>query len=213
MLGFLIPDRFKIKRIKVSPSHPKLEQIADLKNQNLLFLNKEQAAANLSKANPEIEKLQLTKHYPDCLCITFVKSKPVAQIKTDGDYLLLNSKAKIIRKQNEMEANLLLINYYQIIREFESRPGQTIINQDLLSAVKIIAEAKKRNLVLETIIIDKPGQIRAQLKNKETTIIFSSKKNIAKSLEIVHNILRLLKAKGESPKEINLLFEKPIYTL
>ena len=212
-LGLILPNQFKIKQIKYQPQNNVLNGVEELKGQNLLFLETSTTIKTLRANNPEIEQLNLTKIYPNSLKISFVKSKPIAQIKTNNHYILLNSKGRIIRQQKEPEPKLLTINYYQSIRAFEAKEGQTIINQDLLYTVQLITEAIKQGFNLETITVTKPGQIVARLKAKKTVVTFSSKKNIAKNWRIVHNILGSLKMKGQSPKEINLLFDKPYFIL
>lgn len=200
VLGLFIPSYFEIKE-------------GELKGQNLLFLSTKETIKTLMANNPEIEKINIEKVYPNSVKITYFKSKPVAQIKTNSHYLLLNSKGKILQQLEKPRTDLLTIDYYQSIRAYEAKPGQTIINHDLLYSVKILSEAKKQGFNIENVIVTKPGQIQVRLKTKKTLITFSSKKNIAKNWRIVHNILRSLKVKGQSPKEINLLFDKPFFVL
>lgn len=200
ILGLFIPNYFVIKE-------------GELKGQNLLFLSTKKTIETLMANNPEIEKINLEKIYPNTLKITYIKSKPVAQIKTNSHYLLVSSKGKILQQLKQPRTDLLTIDYYQSIRAYEAKPGQTIINHDLLYSVKLVSEAKKQGFKLETAMVTKPGQIQMKLKTQKTLITFSSKKNIAKNWGIVHNILRSLKVKGQSPKEINLLFDKPFFVL
>lgn len=213
VIGFILPNQFIINSIKILPKHTKIVGSDQLKNQNLLFLDIQKVKQQLFQDNPYLEKVTINKLYPQQLEIKVKLSRPVAQIKTNSHYLLINQRAKILAKLINPDPKLINISYYQKIRSFESRPGQTLINQDLVAAILVVAKGQEQNFNLERVNIPIPGQIQAKLTNRQTLITFSSKKNIAKSWTIVHNILRSLKIKGQSPKEINLLFEKPYYIL
>jgi len=211
--GLFLPNYLLIKKISIFPTQSKIIGIEELKGKNLFFLDLEQTTQELLNNNPKLETINLFKKYPNQLEIQIIKSKSVAQIKTDGHYLIISNKAKIVEKIREANPKLLIVQYYQKIRDFEAKIGQTLINQDLRASIALIQEGQKQNFRLKTVKIPKPGQIQVQLSNPETIIAFSSKKNIAKNWRIVHNIIRSLKIKGQSPKEINLLFEKPFFVL
>lgn len=211
--GYYFSLNFNLKKVIVKPSKPAIKLPNQLTNQNLLFLNINQIKKEVLALNPNIQTVNLTKQYPDQLLITYRISLPIIQIKTNGQYLLISKEGKIISKQENKERNLLMVNYYQRLRSFESRLGEIIINQDILSAVAVASEAARFNLSINNLTIKKPGQIEAKLVNEGPLIIFSTKKSIAKNWRIVHNILKSLKVKGEQPKEINLLFDKPFFIL
>ena len=211
--GYYLNNYIKIDKIDIKPSRLDFVSTNWLLNQNLLILDTDKTIAKILADNPKIETVRLIKQYPNHLLIRLTKSLPILQIKTNGNYLIISARGKIISQQTQPQGRLLQVNYYQKIRNFESQPGTTLINQDLLTAARIVSRASDYNQRIGQLTINKPGQIRVQLDNNGPLIIFSSKKNIAKSWGIVHNIIKSLKIKGESPKEINLLFEKPFFVL
>lgn len=211
--GLLLPNYLLINQVKIVPPETEIVGIEQLKGQNLFFLDLSQTTQKLLNNNPKLETVNISKKYPNELEIRVTKSQIVAQIKTDGHYLIISNNAKILERVKQANPKLLTVQYYQKIRSFEAKPGQTLINQDLRASIALIQEGQKQNFRFETVNILKPGQIQIQLSNTKTIISFSSKKNIAKSWRIVHNIIKSLKIKGQRPKEINLLFEKPFFVL
>ena len=213
LAGFFVNNRFRIKEVEIKPSKLNFVPLGWLLNQNLLALNTTKAGAKILADNPIIETVELTKVYPEKLKVMLTLSQPILQIKTNGYYLLISAGGKIISRRHQPQPNLLSVDYYQKIRSYESRPGARIINQDLLTAVNIVNQIPPLDQRISQISIDKPEQIKIQLDHQGPLITFNSKKNIAKSWRIVHNILKSLKIKGQKPIEINLLFDKPYFIL
>jgi hypothetical protein len=213
MLGYWLSSWLCIKNVILVPSNQVRLNTKNLIGQNLWFLNSDKTVAAIQKNHPEIEEITLKKIYPNTIKISYQRARKAAQIKTNAHFLIISSKGIVMRKNSQKEEGLLTIDYYQKIRHFESKPGTSITNQDIIRAIKIVEGGKKLNYSIETATIRKPGRIEVKIKGQPTTILFDRKKNIAKNWIIVHNIIRTLNSKDEEPKEINLLFDKPIYSL
>lgn len=213
ILGWLLPNWLLITKVTITPTGSKLVGIHQIKGKSLVFLNQNLTAQTLLKKNPTSEIITVTKQYPNELKIQVTIAQAVAQIKTDGYFLIISSRGKILQKTVQKKPELITIRYYQKIRDFEAKPGQILINEDLLTAIKLIREGQKQQFDFKTVTITKPGQSQIELITQKTIITFNNKKNIAKSWKIVHNIISSLKIKEQSPKEINLVFEKPFFIL
>ena len=89
----------KIKSINVDGFENKenriiTEKIADLKLDNIFFLDSEKIKKIL-ETNPLIEKYNVFKNYPSSLKIYIVKTKFLAKINIDGNTLIIGSNGKL----------------------------------------------------------------------------------------------------------------------
>lgn len=210
--GMFVSDYFRVRRVIVTSEPANLLQTDWLKQQNLLLLSQRRAESIILAQVPRIARVNLTKKYPQTLVINFTLRRPLAQIKNDGFYLLIDSTGHITNKVWQKKRQLLTINYYQKIRSFESVPGSLLLDKDILYAIGIIQQQEQFDLLIKTIEIKKPGEV-VFTDQYNTKILVAPEKAIAKTLRIVHNISKTLRRKGEQPREINLLFEKPVVTL
>jgi len=212
-LGFFFSELLAIKNVVVKTDSEDKIKTQYLDQKNLLTLDLEKEKAKIKEEHPLLEHLELRKVYPNTLFVSYTQIIPAAQIKNNGEYLLISASGKIAGKKLKKSANLLNLTYYQKIRYFQSQLGQEIGNQDILYGIKAGNRAKEFDYQIEEIMIKKPGVITIKLTPPLPLIIFSQKKSVAKSWAIVHNIIRSCEEREQKPKVINLLFDKPIYNL
>lgn len=210
--GYFFANLVRIKKIILKPNSYQGLSFESLKGQSLLLFDTRSLEKTLKKNYPEIENLEITKKYPQTLIIRFEKAKYTMQIRNNNEYLLISRKNKIIKKIPSPLSNLIIVDYYQKLRNFETKKGFVLTNFDLQYVNRLIQAAGNYPTKIKSIEIVKPNQITVQLSD-QTEILLNTKKRIAKNWRIVHNIIKSLKIRGEKPKTINLLFDKPFITL
>jgi hypothetical protein len=208
--GLLLPNLLTITKVIIKPNAHSLV-IGQLKGESLLLINQQALKQEIWLNNPVLEKVNLKKSYPHTLLINFQLSKPVAQLESFNKFYLLTKTGKITSITNSSPKKLPIIKSFQRLRYYEGKQGQSISNPDILYALEAAKLIPQYGIDFEYLEISKPFQLK--IVGKETVSYLNTKKQIAKNLEIVQNIIVTLKKKGQVPKVVNLFFEKAAYTL
>jgi len=208
--GLLLPNLFIITKVILKPNTHSFV-ISPLKGKSLLLTNLHALKQEILLNNPVLEEVNLEKSYPHTLIINFQLSKPIAQLEDFKKFYLLSNTGKIILITNSVQKKLPIIKSFQRLRYYEGKQGQSISNPDILYALKAARLLPQYEIDFEYLEINKPSHLK--IVGKETVSYLNTKKQIAKNLKIVQNIIVTLKNKGQVPKEVNLFFEKAAYTL
>ena len=211
-IGYFFADYYKVRKI-ILPSQNNVKVQTDwLLNQNLLLINNSSVKNRLEQRQPLLENIQITKQYPQTLVVNFEQAVPIMQINNNGLFLLISRNGRVIKQLTDPLPELITVIFYQKIRSFESSPGTELTNSDLVYISKLIKISKNYPIEILDIEVKRPQEITVTTKDG-IQILLNSKKKIAKNWRIVHNIRKSLKIKGQQPKTINLLFDKPFITL
>jgi|GEM_PF-1502872 len=210
LTGFLIPKYLQISNLVLKPKNLPVF-IRDLTGSSLLFIDVKALEEEILANNPTLERVTVTKEYPDTLRITLRLGMPIAQIESLSKYYLVNKKGKILKIKRTADLSLPILKSYQKLRHSQSQPGQLLTNPDLLYALLVVKLAPQYEIDFKYLEISKPTELK--IVGGKTITYLNTKKQIAKNLEIMQNIIVALNRKGQIPKEINLFFEKAAYTL
>jgi len=211
-LGFWLVNYLQIKKI-VNPNQVPISLIKPIYGQNIVLFNITDFQNQIKANNPLVREVLVNKTYPQTLIVKTRPEKGVAQLENKDQILLLNDQGKILSLHQKLKAKLPLISYYQTLRTHETKPNALLKNQDLQYALKLINKKDDLPFELKQITIKKPGQILIIPVEDSPLIIINHKKNIAKNLYILQNIIKSLTKQGTKPKKIDLQFDKPIVTL
>ena len=180
---------------------------------NLVLLNTSEEQRRILKSAPELQTVTVKKIFPHTLLVTATKSIPIAQLVNQPNFLLLSSNGKIIKSTNSSTEGLIPIVYFQHLRAFESKPGTVITHIEIQKALEVMHNRSALPFPLKKITINQPGKIVLIFSDTPLTVTFGTKKDIAKILFILHNIITGLERKGVRPSSVNLEFDKPIITV
>lgn len=211
-LGYWLIDYFSIQKVQ-HPSSVSLSLIKPLYGQNIMVFDISELQNRIKAQNPLIREVSVTKLYPQTLVISTQPEKAIAQIPNQDLFLLVNERGKVIKTQPKAKQTLPLISFYQTLRTHETRPNYVLKSQDLQYALKLVSKKQQMPFELKQITIAKPGQIQIIPEADLPVVVITQKKNIAKNLYILQNIIKSLSKQGSRPKKIDLQFEKPVVTL
>ena len=105
---------FKVTEIEVSGasvySSQEIIDISGIEYGDSLFLIREsKAAMNICDEMPLIKSVKIVRGVPNKITITVTENKPVAYIKLDQNYWVIDSSCKILRKDSLVPANLITV--------------------------------------------------------------------------------------------------------
>lgn len=107
---FFISNLLRVKEIKIKGTErmPKdsIEKILlPIKGENYLFMKKKELKDNIEKI-PYVKKVELSYQFPNGLLVEINEEKPVAQIFSKRDYVLLNRDLKVLEKTRTFDTSL-----------------------------------------------------------------------------------------------------------
>lgn len=108
-----------------------VEVSALVTGENLLLTDTDTAAARILKQLPYIGEAEISRRLPGTLVVRVAEADPVCALETDGQYLLLNEKNKVVDTSVQKQPGLLLIRGMGI-GEWET--GTDIAFQDAAQA-------------------------------------------------------------------------------
>jgi hypothetical protein len=202
----------RIQTIIASPLVPK-SSYAYVAGRSLIFLNTAYEQHVMLEHSPATQTISLKKIFPQTLVITATRAIPIAQLVNKPGYLNLSLGGKIIENTPKINENLIPISYFQHLRSFEIKPGTTITVLEIQKALEVVTNTPRLPLSLQKIMITQPGELVLSFDNSKLTVTLGTKKDIAKILFILHNIVKGLERKGIVPSSINLKFDKPLITI
>lgn len=222
---FYLSDFFSIKSIEVVSELPadKIIGINTLKNKNIFFLSVKESEEALLSQNPGVAHISIQKHYPNSLIILIRPTAPLAYLRLNGGYALLDDNSKIVAKTKTPEKPLPLINFYQLFDFAQMRIGETLIYKEMVAAIYLLKSAQDLNLRVESIDINGLSMIVFNVKNPArggeshptdmpVTILFSGEKNKDKQAFELETIIKRFKIEAKEFKTLDFRFDKPVVT-
>jgi cell division septal protein FtsQ len=209
-IGFSVVFRVK----KIESNLPLKNSIQEkLLFNNILLLNLNEVQQTILANYPHYRSIKIKKVFPDRLHISIEVEKVVAQLLNNGNYIMLSKDGKIIKQRQKETPFIPTIKYFQVLREYETKPGVYLKQQEINYALKLISKKKQFPIKFSTININKNNQLQIVENEDLPRITLSTRKQIDKNAIILHNILKSFDIKGIKPNEINLLFDIPSFTL
>lgn len=198
----------------IQTSRPvKKNVIARLIGKSMFNINEQAVSQYLSQQDPTIQSVAVVRKFPQTLILKIVEDIPIAQINNNSNFVQIDFTGKIIRVVKDNNSELASITYFQNLRNFEAKPGTRLTQIEIVKALEIAYYRKQLLLPLQRISIPEPQRIILTFIDSPLTVLLTTKKDIAKNIFILHNIMKGLDKKGIRPSVINLEFDKPVVTL
>lgn len=207
---------FQVKTILLiqDRSNKTLRGLEGIKGTNILFINLKSVEKTLTLNNPEIQIEKIEKIFPDKLIIRLIELEPVASLKLNQGYAILDSGARVLKKSKN-PTNLPSINFYQKFDYLQVTPGVTLDYKELLTALSLLKICQELNLTVDSIDISGLSMIVFNLQDRRTQaqtkkILFTSEKDIQKQSFELETIIRQFKVEAKEFKQLDLRFDKPV---
>lgn len=71
---------------------------------NLVFIDKDAVARNINQNLPYLNDVIIEKVIPDKIIITVTESQPIAVVRVNGEWWVIDQKAKVLEKTDDSEA-------------------------------------------------------------------------------------------------------------
>lgn len=208
---------FRVKSIKISSSSSKLinniKGLHLVEGSNLLLLNTTKFINYLQELNPQLMDVNIQKHYPNTLKISYKLKEPIAYIKTNNGYFYLSDNAKILTKVKSFDSKKKLTEllYYQVFDYSTTSIGDKLDFIDIKYSLEFLKKIKGFELEVKSIDINSPSMIRLNL--NKSVVIFTTEKDIDGQINSLDKIIRQFKIEGKSFSLLDLRFDKPIIKL
>ena len=206
---YWLNDFFTIKKIEViAQTKLVVNGLENFNHKNFLLVKNEDIVNKIIESNPQLEKVEVEKKFPNILIIRVELSKALTVIKVNNGFFLLSESGKIIKKTKSNTSDLPLINYYQKLDYFSFNTGNTLTYKDI--TISLIYLKKALSLGLMVITLDINGDHMVALKLKDKEVFFSLEKDQETQIYQFETIIKDLRIQGKSFKKLDLRFEKPI---
>lgn len=179
----------------------------------MFTIDEQKLSHELSRQDATIQRVVIGRKFPQTLVLNIIEDIPVAQINNGNNYIQIDTAGKIIRVVPNSNRNYVTMVYYQHLRSFETKPGTTLTQIEIIKALEILRYRDQLPAQLLRISIPQPQHIVLTFIDIPLTVLFTTKKDIAKNIFILHNIIRGLDRRGIRPSVINLEFDKPVITV
>ena len=210
-------DFFKIKRVvcfeeEFPCQSERLSIFEQVYNENIFLFGSLELSKKTKEANPEIEKLEITKLLPGTLRIKIIKRRPAVYLTSNKkEYFLSDANGVIFQgplTENDFFKNLPLIIFAPESLKLEL--GLDLKNYESFKKALHLQETLKGFFInfLE-IKIENEGDLTLSL-NNGITATFSAKKNLKRQVASLQLILKQSKIEEKFIYEIDLRFEKPV---
>ncbi len=211
---FFIDQRYRVKNIKLLKSGKELYPVNGLNEfdeANLILLSESDAQSQILKLNPFLEKVSVSKIYPDTLEVSVVYQTPAAYLKVNGGYVLLSATATVLAKSRDKPAtDLPEINYYQALPFQNYQSGQKVLFRDIVDSLYFLQ--KLQNLRFKINSIDIAGFYMLGLYTNEKKFYFSSEKDRSEQVYLLESSVRELKMKGQEFATLDVRYDNPVVT-
>ncbi len=224
VIGLLLFTQFfSVHRIEIHGDTNENNPIGldTLKNKNIIFLSTKEFEKIILDQNPTIATISITKKYPDALIIIIRSSSPLAYLKLNGGFALLDEKAKVLAKVKSTSLKLALINFYQLFDFQQMSIGDTLNYREITTTNYLLKKSQDLNLVVESIDINGLSMIVFNVKypstkeegqpaSRQVTILFNGEKDKEKQGFELETIIKRFKIEAKEFKALDFRFDKPV---
>jgi len=161
---------------------------------------------------PKINKVDFDRDFPDTLVVSIKEREPVAILRIEENYYLIDNLGKKKKKISESENEQLLI-IKTIELKSEVNFGEILINvEDLSKILKIQSELKDLDLEINFIEIAKDERINVELL-EGWKIYFNSENDVSRQVLNLSLVLneKILPEERENLEYVDLRFGNQIY--
>lgn len=202
---------FSITYIQVdSSAKHTLNQISELKNQNLFLLSDSKTKETLLNSNPLLKTVEIEKKYPNTVILHVDFYQPQAVLEVNEGYYFLSADGKVLYKGKQIANGLPVVHYYQKLNYVAFATGERIPYKDLNTALFFLLKMRDLGLSVNTIDISSVDMIACNLDKR--TIIFGVEKDKNMQEYELGVLIKQLKIQGKEFKILDLRFDKPIIT-
>lgn len=206
-LAFFLYREFQLKTLIIITNRPKLNSLAILNRNNLLFINEKDVSDYLQKQNPEIKSIKFIKKFPQTIILQLEDRIPIAQIVNTAGNIYIDAEGIILTSENK----------------YLSLPKIHIPNISILSDQKADWRAVKASLFIQE--VTKQGIIIEQISADETSSVFNAVMSTGTQVLIPYDADMLMKASslqvivqrfkivGKNITKVDFRFDKPLVTL
>lgn len=197
---------FRLKKLIIVSERQDLKSLSLLNNKNLLFLDLNSLKQQVIVKNKSVKDLILQKKHPDTLLMMVNLKEPVAYIKKNSKYLLIEKEGYIISTENQVSR--------QNLAEIEL-VGQNLTEGDwkVVRALQYIELFNKSLINVQKITIDMENFIYKMYSNEGLELFVKLSDNpelISASLQTISSRFRI---EGKIISKIDFRFDKPLVIL
>jgi len=205
----------KVKTIKIEgvPKNTVFYGIEGIRDNSLFFLSEEEVEKFIKKSNPSVSSVSLVKQYPQTVILSIALYEPYVYFQADKGYFVLSSDGQILKKikSGEMDMDLPIIHYFEMLNFASYTPGDKIDLKDVRMTLDFLNAVKKQSLKVNTIDINGVDVIGFKLKDKE--IVFSTEKAVDGQVYQLEQIIHQFRIQGKDFKKLDLRFNRPVLEL
>lgn len=211
VLFWLRSDFWQIKKVscQINGSHCSEEIWAELMNltggKNFFLLSSRRVIQTLKKNHPEFFQIELRKQAPDGLLFHVEVRKPVVALAAPEGFYWVDNEGIILGKGDDSRSLPVVL----LEKELNQEEGMKVDNELILAMIQILYEAQLRLLRPESTELVSERTIRLQLRDN-LQVLFSAKGDLQKQLDSLQFIFERSKIEGDSLREVDLRFDKPV---
>jgi len=198
---------FRVDVIEVKSDKKELLATKNYLNKNIFLLSETEMSRELINGNPTAKAIIVRKELPSKLIVTVINNRPIAVLKVNSGYFLVDTQGKIIYKRKDLSNNYPIINYYQLLDFYAYNAGDVIDFREIAQALFFLDKSMELGLKIISIDINGLNMIALHLVDK--TIIFTTEKNQFNQINQLGQIIRRFKISGQNYVKLDFRFDKP----
>lgn len=207
---FLVRAFFSIKNVEVSGNRD-LRGLQSLGGRLIFTIDEGQLEAQLKALNPQLQKIEIKKKFPNKLEIKTQSAKISAVLEAGSGYFYLSADGRILAKSRKKDKVQPVIKYYQKYNYDSFGIGDKIEENDILFALQFIEKFESIDLIVHAVDITSTNMLI--LNSGDKTYFLSTERSIEDQYRDVKTIVGRFKIEGLNYKSLDLRFEKPIIKL
>lgn len=206
-------EYFKVKTIVIDPSLRFINKrdLVRMKGKNIFLIDLKAFEKKLNRKYPQVSHLKLVKRFPDQIIIAAKKRLPLAQVRIDDKFCVLDSNGVVLEVSKKKAKRTTLILGSQF-NQISPVLGLTLNSKRVNIALNIINgfKAKKELLSysIKNIDVADLSKITMLLSNGLEVIV--DKDIVSKNIRILAVILSQRQIDFNEVKYLDLRFKEPI---